>query len=415
MTFMHAELIAVGSELASGQTLNTNVTYLARRLQELGVACLRQIALPDTSTIIVEELRQALRRRALVIVTGGLGPTVDDLTLEAIAAATNRPLVLRPHVARRIRAFYRIHHRRVAQLALRQAYVPSGAVALPNPLGTAPGLWLRLETSVLVALPGVPREMRAILDRSVLPRLRRLQRARPIISRTIRTIGVVELQLQAALKQMTIPPSVEFGLYPHLLMVDLRFTATGQPRHRALQLLDRLERSLRRRLGRAVYGIDQQMLEGVVGQLLVRRHATLAIAESCTGGLVADLITNVPGSSRYFLLGVIAYHNRMKEELLGLRPRLLARHGAVSELVARAMAEGVRRRAKADYGLAITGIAGPSGGTAKKPVGLVYIALADRHRTVIRRHRVHGDRLSIKHQACQLALDTLRRRALALR
>jgi len=412
---MHAELLAVGSELTSGQTPNTNVTYLARRLQELGIACLRQIALPDASAIIVEELRQALRRSPLVIVTGGLGPTVDDLTLEAIATATNRPLLLHPPVARRIRAFYRAHHRRLAPRALRQASVPSGAAALPNPLGTAPGLWLRLGTTVLVALPGVPREMRAILDGSVLPRLRRLQRTRPTVSRTIRTIGWVELQIQAALKQILIPPSVELGLYPHLLMVDARFTVRGRPRRVAVRLLDRLEGALRRRLGDVVYGIDQQTLEGVIGQLLARRHATLAIAESCTGGLVADLTTNVPGSSRYFLLGVIAYHNRMKEELLGVSQRLVARHGAVSEPVARAMAEGVRRRAKADYGLAITGIAGPTGGTAKKPVGLVDIGLSDGRRTLTRRCHFVGDRSAVKAQAAQTALDWLRRSLLRRR
>lgn len=409
---MQAELIAVGSELTSGQTLNTNVAYLARRLEALGIHCIRQIALPDAPAAIVEELRQALRRSALVLVTGGLGPTVDDLTLEAIAHATNRPLAFAPHVARRIRAFYRAHHRRLAQLALRQARVPSGAVALPNPLGTAPGLWLRLGTTVLVALPGVPREMRAILEGSVLPRLRRLHRMRPIVSRTIRTIGRVELQIQAALKQILIPRSVEFGLYPHLQMVDVRFTVRNRPRRAAIRLLDRLERSLRRQLGRAVYGVDQQTLEGVVGQLLARRRLTLGVAESCTGGLVLDTLTNVPGSSRYVVLGVVAYHNRMKEELLGVSPRLLARYGAVSEPVARAMAEGVRRGAKADCGLAITGIAGPSGGSVKKPVGLVYIALADGRRTAIRPYRFHGDRLSIKQQACQTALDLLRHWAL---
>jgi len=245
------------------------------------------------------------------------------------------------------------------------------------------------------------------MENHVLSRLSRARR-HPILSRTIRTIGMVELDIQAALKKMAIPSEVIVGLYPHLRAVDLRFTIHDQSRAKAAHMLDRLERAARRWLGEAVYGIDEQTLEGVIGQRLVRRHLTLAVAESCTGGLVADRLTNVPGSSRYLLLGVVAYHNRMKETLLDVPSRLLTRYGAVSAQVASAMANGVRTRARADLGIGITGIAGPTGGTAAKPVGLVYLAISDAKRTEAREFRLHGDRLSIKYQTSQIALDWLR-------
>ena len=407
---MHAELIAVGAELTSGHTINTNATYLARRLQKLGIICRRHVAVGDDPAEIVDALNEAMRRASLVIVTGGLGPTFDDLTMEAIAQATGRRLVQVPAVAARIRQFYRRHHRRLNRLALRQALLPEGGHALPNPDGTAPGLWLSLDETVLVALPGVPREMRAIMEQSVLPRLRRRAgAAQAILSRTIRTVGLVELQIQEMLRRMTIPSSVQIGLYPHLMMVDVRFTATDSSAPRAASSLNRLERELRRRVGEAVYGLDEQTLEEAVGAVLQRRHFTLAVAESCTGGLVSDQLTNVPGSSAYFLLSVVAYHNRAKQKLLGVSQQLLSRHGAVSAPVARAMAQGVRAKAGADLGLAITGIAGPSGGTKQKPVGLVYVALADRRRTAVKRFLFPGDRLAIKQRTCQMALDWLRR------
>jgi nicotinamide-nucleotide amidase len=406
---MRAEVVAIGSELTSGHTVNTNAAYLARRLQGLGFPCAKHTAAADEKTGIVESLKAALSRSDLVIATGGLGPTDDDITMEAVAEAVGRRLVREPGAARTIRVFYRRHRRRISQLALRQADVPVGATALPNPIGTAPGLWLPLtEGKLLVALPGVPREMRAIMERSVEPRLRRRQKGRVLVSRTIRTVGLVELQIQALLRRLSISSSVEVGLYPHLGMVDVRFTVMGKSRSQARRILNRLEGALRRRLGPLVYGVDDQTLEEATGEALVRRRQTLAIAESCTGGLVSDRLTNVPGSSRYVLMAVVAYHNRIKQELLGVSAKALARYGAVSAPVARSMARGVRRRAHADVGLAITGIAGPTGGTANKPVGLVYLALADQRRSLVKRCLFHGDRLAIKEQACQSALAFLR-------
>ena len=244
----------------------------------------------------------------------------------------------------------------------------------------------------------------------MLPRLQRLPGRACIVARTVRTIGIVELQIQEALRTIKQPAGLEVGLYPNLMAVDVRFTITGQPRQQARRMLDRLEQTLRRRLGEAVYGTDEQTLEEAIGNLLTRRHLTLAVAESCTGGLVSDRLTNVPGSSRYVVMSVVAYHNRVKQELLGVRETTLKRYGAVSAHVAKAMAQGARRCVGTDVGLAVTGIAGPTGATPAKPVGLVYMALADLARTVVERHLFHGDRLAIKSQAAQMALDLLRRR-----
>ncbi len=406
---MTAELLTVGSELLSGAIVNTNAAYLARRLAELGLACRRCVAVGDDRPALLDALRDALRRSRVVLITGGLGPTFDDITMAAIAEATSRLLRHQPAAAEAIRCFYTRRHRRLQQAALRQALLPVGGVALPNPIGTAPGLWLDLSTVLVIALPGVPCEMQAIMEHSVIPRLRKRFRGRAIESLTVRTVGLVELQIEHHLRRIAMPPRVEIGLYPHLKAVDVRLTATGPTPRAARAALRRVERPLQRVLGVHVYGTGQDTLEGVAGALLMRQRKTLAIAESCTGGLVSDRITNVSGSSRYLRGAVVAYHNDVKTGCLGVSPTLLARHGAVSAPVARAMAQGVRRLAEASVGVAITGIAGPTGGSARKPVGLVFVGLADGRGVSSLRCQFFGDRTSIKMQAAQTALDYLRR------
>ena len=422
---MRAELIAVGTELTTGRTLNTNSAELSRQLQALNIICSRQHTVADDPAAIVDIVRQALGRADLVIVTGGLGPTLDDLTMDAVAHAVGSPMQCSPQIKQQIEAFCRRHRRRVNRLSLRQALIPQGAEALPNPVGTAPGVWMRLGHAVLVVLPGVPEEMRAIMAGSVLPRLRRAGRshaAEAVCSRTLRTIGLVELEIQQHLAALRLPADVAIGLYPHLNTVDVRLTLCGAGAQRPL---DRAIAAVRKRLGAAVYGEEEERLEEVVGRLLARKRMTVAVAESCTGGLIGDRLTNVPGSSRYVLLGVTAYHNRIKQDVLGVPVEALRRHGAVSEQVARRMAVGVRAMGDADIGIAVTGIAGPSGGTKQKPVGLVYVAIADRRRSAARAMHFAGgraggegvpprdggaaDRLAIKMQTASAALDWLRR------
>jgi nicotinamide-nucleotide amidase len=408
MNAMRAEILTIGSELTSGATVNTNAAFLARRLAEAGLPCQRQTTVGDGRADLARALREALSRCDLLVTTGGLGPTFDDLTMEVIAEVTQRPLVVVPAVAARVRRFYTKHHRKLQQAALRQALLPKGGTALDNPIGTAPGLWLPLPGRLLVALPGVPSEMRAIMDRSVLPHLRRLGQGQVIETRTLRTVGIVELSIQAALRTIRVPSGIEIGLYPSLRMVDVRLTATGSSARKVRQSLRRVENALRRKLGRTVYGTDEEALEEVIGALLVRHRKTLAVAESCTGGLVSDRLTNVSGSSRYLRGSVVAYHNDLKRSYLGVPAQILARFGAVSAQTAKAMAQGIRRMAGADIGLSITGIAGPTGGTKQKPVGLVYLALSHGRTTRVQRCHFFGDRLSIKMQAAQSALDSLR-------
>lgn len=409
---MRAELLTIGSELTRGATINTNAVELARGLGRSGITSQRHVTVGDERPAIERALREALPRCDLLITTGGLGPTFDDITMEAIAAVIGRSLAYVPVAAARIRRFYHQSHRQLQQAALRQAYLPVGGEVLPNPIGTAPGLWVALPRPILVALPGVPSEMRAMWEQHVLPRLARLPRRDAIETLTLRTVGVVELQLQHLLHHLRVPSSVQVGLYPHLRAVDIGLTATAPSRAAARAVLSRLEGTFRRRLGAALYGRNDETLEGVVGALLVVRRQTVAVAESCTGGLLSDCITDVSGSSRYFLGAVVAYHNTLKAHLLGVPPQVLAREGAVSGPVAAAMARGVRRVTGADVGLSVTGIAGPTGGTTRKPVGMVYLGLSDGHRTLHRGYQFVGDRNTIKAQTAQTALDLLRRHLL---
>jgi nicotinamide-nucleotide amidase len=404
---MDAELLTIGSELISGATLNTNAAYLAQTLSTIGLPCRRQVSVGDERADLANALRDALCHADVLVVTGGLGPTFDDLTMEVIADVTQRPLTYRSAVAAIIRRFYTRRNRTLQRAALRQAYLPQGGEPIPNPIGTAAGLWLPLRDQLLIALPGVPREMRAMVEQFVLPRLKRLGGG-VIESRVLRTVGVVELAIQKILDRIRIPPTIQIGLYPHLGMVDIRLKTTGPSRTQAGRRLARIESALRRRLGTLMYGTDDETLEGAVGALLVRRRKTLAVAESCTGGLLSDYLTNVPGSSRYFLGSVVAYHNDVKQRELGVPASVLSQYGAVSAQTARWMAEGIRRATGADVGLSVTGIAGPSGGTKVKPVGLVYFGIADGTRQVSRRDQFYGDRASIKVQAAQTALDWLR-------
>ncbi len=406
---MHAELLTIGSELLNGATVNTNATYLARCLAELGIPCRRQTTVPDERLPLLGVLQHALSRTPLLILTGGLGPTFDDVTMEVLAETTHRPLAYVPSVGSQIRRFYTKRHRRLQQAALRQAYLPEGGIALPNPIGTAPGLWLKLPGCLVIALPGVPGEMRAIMEQEVVPRMKQLNVGRALEGLTLRTVGLVELSIEAMLKRLKIPSTVQLGLYPHLRTVDIRLTATASSRSAARRAIQMVERPLRRVLGTAIYGTDHQTLEQVVGAWLVKRRKTLALAESCTGGLLSSQITDVPGSSRYLRGSFVAYHNDLKRNQLGVPERLLARYGAVSEQTAKAMAWGAREAAEADLGLSITGIAGPTGGTPSKPVGLVYLGLSSREKTRAMRYQFFGNREAIKLQAAQSALDLLRR------
>ena len=411
---MDAEVIAVGTELLLGFVVNTDTAYLGRALAGLGIGCYHQVTVGDNPGRLAEAIQTALGRADLVITCGGLGPTVDDVTLETISETTGRRLLLHPEILRKIKTRFARQRIRMPGSNRRQALLPEGAVPFPNDIGTAPGFWLTLETKTLVALPGPPAELMPMVERHLIPRLRRWAGGAVLLSRTLKLTGISESEVDAKVRDLlALEGDTTVGIYAHPGQVDLRITTRAKNGQEAQRKIAAVERRIRARAGQLIFGADEETLEGAVGRLLRRKRKKLAAAESCTGGLIAERITRVPGSSDYFLGGAVAYANEMKEKLLEVSPGLLRRHGAVSPQAARAMAQGARRRTGSDLALAVTGIAGPSGGTRKKPAGLVYIALGHAGGTEVKQFLFSGDRAAVRFKSSQSALNLLRLHLLA--
>ncbi|HEY8498874.1 MAG TPA: competence/damage-inducible protein A [Limnochordales bacterium] len=411
---MRAEILTIGTELLLGQIVDTNAAYLARKLSELGYDAYFRQTVGDNHRRAVMALSLALERSDVVIVSGGLGPTEDDVTREVVAAAVGAPLEESAEALAQLQAYLQRVGRPLLPAQRRQALVPRGARVIPNPVGTAPGFAWEGAGRAVVALPGVPGELRAMVESWVAPYLAEWARERGqagvIHSRVLRFVGIGESDLERALLDLlhgrTNPT---LATYAGTGEVSLRITARAPDRAAAEAMVAPVEQAVLERVGRFCYGFDGDTLESVVLRELERRGWRLAVAESCTGGLVGDRLTNVPGASAVLVEDVVAYANEAKERRLGVDGELLRQHGAVSEACARAMAEGVRRLSGADVGLATTGIAGPGGGTPEKPVGLVYVAVACPGRTVAEQHRFGGDRLHVKARAATAALALLRR------
>lgn len=413
---MGAELLTIGTELLLGQIVDTNAAWMAQRLAEAGIDVHYKSTVGDNRSRIEAAIRLAMSRADVVLMTGGLGPTEDDLTRDVLAAVLGRPLAVDPCVLSAIEQ--RFAHRRVVMPGnnRKQAMVPEGAEVLHNPRGTAPGLWVRQGRSALVCMPGVPSEMKPMLLDQVIPRLRAAFDIRSrIVSRVLKTCGISESTLDERIgdyfRDMRNPT---IGVLAHAGEIHVRLTCKGEDPGEIAARLDALEEKIRARLGHLVFGRDDEKLEAVVGCLLRARRSTLAVAESCTGGLVASRLTDVPGSSDYFERGVVAYSLEAKRRLLDVPASLLERHGAVSLEVARAMATGVRRASGTTLGLATTGIAGPGGGTPGTPVGLVCAALAWDGGDGAREFRWLGDREQVKYRGAQMALEMLRRHLLGI-
>jgi len=381
------DLLCVGTELLLGNILNGNARWIAERLAALGLPHYRQEVVGDNRERLIAAVRAAAGRCRVLITTGGLGPTPDDLTTEAIAAAFGAPLVEHPAIWEAIRARIAARGRVVAPSNRRQAFLPEGAAVLPNPTGTAPGMiWTPAPVDpgfpirpgfTVLTFPGVPSEMHAMWEATAEPWLRAAGLARGVFaSRLLRFWGVAESSLAEQVADLLELENPTVAPYAGAGEVKLRLTARADDPVAAAALLDPVEADLRCRTGSLCYGTGDDSLASVVLAQLRQRGQTLAVAESCTGGGLGAALTAVPGASEVFLGGVIAYANAVKEGVLGVPPQLLADHGAVSDPVAIAMAEGVRRLTGSDWALALTGIAGPGGGTAAKPVGLVHLALA---------------------------------------
>ena len=415
---MTGHLLTVGDEILLGQIVNTNAAWLGEQLALAGVDVRRSETVGDEPDAITAALDRAYADGAdLVVVTGGLGPTHDDVTKAAVAASFGRPLVHRPDLLADVEAKYTSRGLRMSDANRVLADVPEGFDALPNPKGTAPGLWGERTVDgidqVVVVMPGVPYEMEAITEQHVLPRLLDRQDG-VVLSRTLLTAGRGESDLSNQLGDLgaTITDGLTLAFLPSLGTVRLRVTARGADRGAAQTALDRATDTIRTTLGDLVFGEGQTTLEAVVNDMLAERGLTLATAESCTGGAVAARVTSVPGASRVFRGAIVAYDNEVKERMLDVSPEVLAEHGAVSEAVARQMAEGVRSRLDAHVGIAATGVAGPSGGTPEKPVGTVWLAYADGETTHAVRLQFTPDREINVGLSTTAALDLVRRQLL---
>jgi nicotinamide-nucleotide amidase len=376
---MKAEIICIGTELLLGQIVDTNAAYLAKELAGLGIELYHKSTVGDNLQRLEAILQIAWARADLLILSGGLGPTQDDLTREAIAGLLGENLECNEAALNEIRAFFARIDRPMADSNARQALFPPSGRIIPNPIGTAPGLLAERDGHIVAALPGVPRELTVMWEESLKPFLQeRLSQENHIVltSKTVRMVAIGESAMEDKILDLIrgqTNPTI--GTYANRNDVSLRLTAKGNSKAENQRLIEELLQKVKARLGEYIYGYDADNLETVVGKLLIARNWRLALAESCTGGLISSRITDVPGSSEYYLGGVNCYSNQLKMQLLSVPEKAIVEHGAVSEATVRAMAAGVKRLTGAEVGLAVTGIAGPGGATATKPVGLVYFAV----------------------------------------
>ncbi len=406
-----AEIIAIGSELLAPDRTDTNSLWLTDQLNRLGIEVKLKTVVGDDDARLEEAIKDATRRSKVVITTGGLGPTEDDITRKVTARALGRRLLLDEEVLAEIKQRFQSFGVSMPERNSRQAMVIEDAEVLPNPNGTAPGMFLDHNGTSIILLPGPPRELKPMFENHVSHRLAARSGNQKVVRRAMRVAGMGE----SAVDEKIAPVYSQYENPQTTILfnqseIEIRLTARGRTDQEAEALLDRLSEQIEERLGNAVFSFAGETMEEVVGLRLAVGGYTLGVAESCTGGLLAQRLTDVPGSSKYFIEGVVAYSNDAKMRTLGVEPILLLEHGAVSGPVAEAMAEGIRRRAETDFGLAITGIAGPGGGTEEKPVGLVYIALAMESGTEHRKLNIPGDRNLVRWRASQAALDLLRRR-----
>lgn len=425
---MKAEIITIGDELLRGEIVDSNKARIADRLLSLDLECRHQVSVLDDPADMRDAFLRAAERSDFVLVSGGLGPTRDDLTTEVLAETFGRKMELDAESLAVIEAFFKRVGREMADVNRKQAMFPTDADVLANPIGTAPGFSIRAGRALFYAMPGVPRELDRMMDEQVLPRIERElvsrdsssadsgrdtkkgERERLVVrALLLRTFGLGESTLESELMDLAREGDVDLGFRTAFPDNFLRPVARAKTSEEANERIARVARAIRERLGPIVYGEGSETMESVVGRLLRERELTLATAESCTGGLIAERITDVPGSSAYFLGGVVAYSNAAKASQLGVSEAVLEREGAVSEPVVRAMAEGVRSRFGSDFGVATSGISGPDGGTAEKPVGLVWIALASATGTHSDSFVFQVDRTRHRRLTAQVALDWIRR------
>lgn len=406
---MKAEILAVGTELLMGQIANTNAQYISSKLPNVGIGVYYHDVVGDNPERLKQCLALALSRSDIVILTGGLGPTQDDLTKETVAEAVNRKLVLDQQSLDKMTAYFTGSNRKMTQNNIKQAYLPEGSIIIRNKNGTAPGCIIEEGDKIIIMLPGPPSEMKPMFNESVMPYFAAKSEFK-LVSRFLRIFGIGESAMEDMLIDLidtqtnpTIAPYAKDG------EVTLRITARYEKNSVEEDIITPVENEIKRRLGDAVYSNDNRNLEEVAAGLLMESGMTLALAESCTGGLLAAKLTEIPGISAVFDRAVVTYSNRSKMETLGVKQETLDQYGAVSEQTAKEMAAGIRRVSSTDIGISVTGIAGPDGGTPEKPVGTVYIALAHKNGVNTKKLELWGNRNRIRSVTCLHAFDMLRR------
>jgi len=400
-----AAIISIGNELISGQVTNTNSSYIADILNRYGIQVGLILSVGDSSKKICDVLARLAPEIKLVFITGGLGPTHDDLTVAALVEFFKTKLVYKSEIAVNISARFKRRGLEMPEVNLKQAYIPQNSHILENPVGSAPGLKIEHNGRIYYIMPGVPAEMQAMLTKVIVPELVAFGH-QGFVVKIIHVTGLPESQVYDLLKEwIEQHPQIEVAFLPQVAHIDIKLTTNE---YSEIENIDQYVRYITTKLDRNIYGYDDETLESVIAGLLIEKHLTVAVAESCTGGLIASRLTDVPGSSVYFKTGVVAYSNAFKIKLLGLKSEIIEKYGTVSAEVAGQMAERVRLESGCNIGLSSTGIAGPSGGSDLKPVGLVWIGVSDKNGNKTYRHNFAGDRLNNKLRFSQAALNHLR-------
>lgn len=411
-----AEIIAIGSELLTSEKSDTNSLWLTAKLNEIGIEVKLKTVVGDDALRLEEAIKDAVKRSDIVITTGGLGPTEDDITRQVSAKAIGRQLVFHEDLVEELRERFRRWGREMPEINKRQAYVIEGADVLPNPNGSAAGMLVEIAAKYLAVLPGPPREMEPMFETYVLPKLKEKAGEIVVRRRVLKVSGMGESAVDEAIAPIYKAfESVQTSILFNKSEVEVHFAAQAGSEIEAEKTLEELASKIAEKLGIAVFALNGETMEEVVGKLLTETGKTLSVAESCTGGLIGSRLTDVPGSSNYFMEGVVSYSNDAKIRTLNVPKETLEKHGAVSAETAEAMAKGMRERAETDYAISITGIAGPEGGSEEKPVGLVFIGFADETSVKSIKFTLPGDRYLIRWRSSQAALDYLRRQILKMK
>ena len=407
---MKAEIISIGSEILRGQITDTNANFIAKKLVELGIDLEHISAVSDNPESLLSTLKLALQRSDLIITTGGLGPTEDDITYQTIARTLNLKLIKYPEAEENLNKILKKINKTISPSNLKQVYLPEGAKIIINQYGTAPAMILEKDNKIICSFPGVPHEMKNLIEENLIPYLKeKFPPSRIKKSKTLKITGLGESSVNELIRDyMNKQTNFSFGIYVNPEDIQVQITTQAPTEKEVEKLLQSSVNQLTKILGNYVYGSDEETIEEVVGNLLKTKKLKVAVAESCTGGMLGEMITRIPGSSEYFQGGVISYASIVKEDLLKVPPEVIKKYGEVSVQVARIMAEGVRRCCHSDIGISITGIAGPGGATEKKKVGLVYMALADGKKTITQKHQLFGNRQLIRLRAARRALNMLR-------